>query len=415
MATAVYAQDKNEEQKNKDLWGDKPVEFYMKMSWDFNHPDVIGRENISDASLFGTDLITHSLYYGLRSTIDDRGPRVGASLAYFLFGVTLLKPIRVWNHEEGHLQVLDRLPDVDHDNFTFVDDNGDRSNIDNSWDTLRYVLDSWGQDAAVSVDDKTWIKLNTDPELKPHFGKIVTLFEAGGLNQDQYTLEQHQRRILLGREHIFNAPVWFGYLNSTLTYSTHIKNGDIDDYLDDLGNLGVDSSVKHVKNVQWLKYISGSTLTMLNGFRNWVLDGKPVVSRDDYFLPVLLPEWSSYLTTHGPTLKAWMVREWFHGIWVEPSFQYAIDDAKHDEYGMKINFVENWYTVVVGGYINRGGKGSWLDGEFIFTPLSFLDIGVGVSHGHGYTYEREIRGKTFDFLETNELDLKGTLGVSCRF
>lgn len=43
---------------------------------------------------------------------------------------------------------------------------------------------------------------------------------------------------------------------------------------------------------------------------------------------------------------------------------------------------------------------------------SWLDLGIGFSHGRGFTYEREILGKTFSFLEKSEFSVKGTIGIN---
>ena len=397
-----------------DPYGDKPVELRMKFSWDFNHPDVISRGNITDASLFVADAMSHGLYYGLRSAIDSRPARVAITIPYLIFGPRLVRSFRVWNHEEGHLQVWDRLPGIDHDDFTFVDEDADRTNIANPWETFRAITTGFNDDASVSLESAAWQSVEKDPKLKPHLETIDIVMEAGGLNQDQYTLEQIQRRILRGEEHILNSVFWMGYLYSTLGYQTGHPNGDIDDYLDGLGRRGINSSVDDVKNVQWLKYLSGSSAMMLGGFCSWLSQGKPIVSRDDYFLPFPIPEWSSYLTTRGPTIKAWTLQEVRGGFWIEPSYQLPLDDAKSEEYGLRLNLVRTWYDAVLAGYVNRSG-GNWFDGEFTIKPLPFLDIGLGISHGHGFTYEREIRGKTFDFLKENELDLKGMISVRCEF
>ena len=121
---------------------------------------------------------------------------------------------------------------------------------------------------SVGINQSGWSEFGSDPNLTAHHSEFVAAMEAGGLNQVQYSLEKTADLIRSGHGHIFDGLGWFWRINETLLYSTSFEESDIRDYLDDLKQLGIYSNIGHVKNVQWIKYASGSSLAMFACFIN---------------------------------------------------------------------------------------------------------------------------------------------------
>ena len=99
---------------------------------------------------------------------------------------------------------------------------------------------------------------------------------------------------------------------------------------------------------------------------------------------------------------------------VEPMLQWS-QDSNNQEIGFRTTQrVSDALQLAVGGFLNRS-RGNWVEGTLAVTPLSWLELGVGLSRGRGYTFEREIVGKTSWFLEEKETSVKGMVGVHLAF
>lgn len=391
-------------------------ELPIKMTYDFSYPDVISRENITEESMALSDTLNRALDLGIRtlSGTDDLSRRKGLSIVTALLLGIVEYSIDTSEHEMGHLQAFSRAG-FNTSHFLYKDGSDRTRHVNDFFDVMKNVLpESFGiKGAAVTLDLDGWIKFYANLDLVAHQYEFLAVMEAGGLNQSQYGLEKRADRILEGKAIIFDGPIWLWQMMSTLTYSTKIENGDITDYLDDLDQIGIRSNIGHVKNIQWLKFLSGSSIAMWTGVYNFFDHTEVKVAAP--LLPYL-PEFASYLTTHGPTLKIRkpMIERGL-GVVFEPSFQFSLDDTKHEEYGLRLKRQPvDILAVTLGGFINRA-HGFWLEGGLTLSPFPWLDLGVSMTYGSGFTYEREIIGKTFSFLQERESSVKGSIAIYFEF
>ncbi|TSC89128.1 MAG: hypothetical protein G01um10143_509 [Parcubacteria group bacterium Gr01-1014_3] len=384
----------------------------LDWTYDFSYPEIMSRENISDTALGTSKIIDHTLDLGIRKlTGGKRGDYMSAMIITGFTTAIMEHSLSVAEHEMGHLQVWSRAG-ISRNHFRFYDTKNEPHKVDDFLEIWNAVwVDNQGlKGAAVGLDTSGYNELYGNPDLTGHFTEINIMIEAGGLNQIQYSLERINNRIYAGEGHILDGPGWLWRMNNTLMYNTSMENSDIRDYLDDLKLLGIRSNIGHVKNIQWLKYLSGSSLAMYTGVYNFFDHGETKLK------PPFLwwPEFASYLTTHGPTLKIRRpIRE--RGAMLEPSIQFSLDDTKHEEYGLRIeDQLTRWARLNLGGFINRA-DGHWLDGALTLSPFAWLDLGVGFTYGKGWTYEREINGKTFWFADEDEFSIKGSISIFFRF
>ncbi len=409
-ASLAFAQT---EPRKSHLVGPAVNELPIELTWDFSYPEVLSREIIDNESLGNERGLNRSWDFGLR--------QIAGHYSNYYMSLTLISGLFLGfidntfttsEHEMGHLQAFSRAG-ISSKHFLFVDSDDRARHISN-------YFEIWGQvwndnngmmGAAVSIDAEGYAKIFSDPALANHSNEFFAVMEAGGLNQAQYSLERINNTILAGKTHILDGIGWFLRLNETLRYNTKMENSDIVDYIADLEALGIHSSVGHVKNIQWLKYLSGSTIAMWTGLYNFANHGDSKIAPPFLFWP----EFASYLTTHGPTLKIRSVSREIGNFQLQPSFQFSLDDAKHEEYGLRIESrLTSFARYELEGLLNRTG-GHWFNGMLTLSPTSWLDLGLGFSQGRGYTYEREINGKTFWFKDHDELSVKATVAIFFQF
>lgn len=392
----------------------EPLNWDLKFTYDFSYPGVLSREEISNGAFLASDLINRPTAAGFRAAYEDPDAMMGPMfMAGFVIASLFEIPLVMTEHEYGHFQAYSR---AGYKQFVFIDGwNGSVHPFEpqDAWQAFKNMFDQWhhGEQWLVSIDStEWWAKLQTDLVFRSHYYEFEAITEAGGMNQNQYSLELLSDRIKEGRAHILDGLGWFVRLNATLAYAYPAENGDIDGYLEDMEILGISASGGTLKNVQWFKYLSGSSLAMWTGLYHFVANGKDWVGP----LPEYLPEFASYLTTHGVTMK---VRNWVISggniIW-EPSIQWSLD-ADSQEFGIRmLNKSNNLLRYSFSFFVHDSG-GIWYENQLTFSLLPWLEIGLGATHGRNYTFEREIAGKTFSFLEENEFSLKGMLGINLTF
>mgnify|MGYP001607095287 CR=1 FL=1 len=388
-------------------------EWSLDWTYDFSYPEIMSRENISDTALGTSGIINHLLDFGIRTVIDGKGGDYMAAMIIAGFATGVMEySLSVAEHEMGHLQVWSRAG-IGRDHFRFYDSKDRPHSVGDFLEVWNAVwVDNQGlQGAAVGLDPSGWDEYYGNPDFAGHLTELNLMVEGGGLNQIQYSLERINDRVYSGTAHILDGPGWLWRMNSTLFYNTSMEESDIRDYLDDLKMLGIRSNIGHVKNIQWLKYLSGSSLAMYTGVYNFFDHGETKIAPPFTWWP----EFASYLTTHGPTLKIRAAPKNRIGLRVEPSIQFSLDDTKHEEYGLRLeNRPFNWARLNLGGFLNRA-DGHWLDGGLTLSPFAWLDLGVGFTYGKGWTYEREINGKTFWFADEDEFSIKGSISIFFQF
>lgn len=407
LASLLFAQEPKAPENRKN-------ELPIELTWDFSYPDVLSRGLIDNEALDIERSLNRSWDFGLRQISGKHGSTyMGLTLMSGLIFGFIDNTFITSEHEMGHLQAWSRAG-ISSKHFLFVDSDDRKHHISN-------YFEMWGQvwndnsgmmGAAVNIDAEGYADFFSDPILASHSNEFFLVMEAGGLNQTQYSLERINDTVLAGKAHVLDGIGWFLRLNETLRYNTKMENSDIVDYVNDLETLGIHSSVRHVKNVQWFKYLSGSSIAMWTGLYNFAANhGDPKIVPPFLFWP----EFASYLTTHGPTLKIRSVSREIGSFQIQPSFQFSLDDAKHEEYGLRIESrLTSFARYNLEGLLNRTG-GYWFDGMLTFSLFAWLDLGVGFSQGRGYTYEREINGKTFWFKDHDEFSLKGLVTIFFQF
>jgi hypothetical protein len=359
--------------------------------YDFSYPKVLDRDNIAYQNLLPGDVLSSGSALILKLSGDAQVYKVGSLLTGLLLGY--LEQTPVWaEHEYGHFNAFSR-GGLNHYAFQ-NNDSGEIDEVDNIFEVYSSYFKPQNFGATVHQ--------SLPPELNnPQFDAIM---EAGGVNQVQHSLEILADRIRDGRFPAMDFLRWFLRLNEVQHYDGD-ENNDLKDYVADLKALSIDTSVRRIKNRQWFKYLSGSSMAMFRGIFNWAL-------HDEYQVRPWLsywPEIASYLTTQGTTLKIYNPVEISDYFTVEPSIQFSLD-VESREYGLKIAF-EKWFVKPQLAEFFHEDGGHWREYGLKISPWQWLEFGVSRTQGDGFTFEREIVGKTFSFLKEKESSWKFSIGV----
>ncbi len=385
----------------------------FEYQYDFYHTDVLDDDNISNLFLLASDAVKKPLAFSLEEAcLSDEKRRGGTFLSAFLIGLFWDLPLVAASHEYGHFRAYSR---AGVDKFIFIsafDDltypvRGPEHVFSNMFNQI-WNNESW----YVGVDDNEWNNIFVDrPAFHEHFYEFLAVIEAGGVNQEQHTLEIMADRIVSGRAHISDGPAWFFNIQHPIKYPIYgVENSDLYDYLEHLKEFGVRSTPDRIKDTMRFRYLGASSTAMWAGLYRFLADGDHTVNPPLRYWP----EFASYLTTKGVTVKT---RNWIalsDCATLEPIVQWS-RDTSCKEIGWRISGVsDTGIKSNCSGFLNQT-KGNWWEGSLSLAVFPWLDLGLGASLGHGYTFEREISGKTYWFYEKNEFSLKGLVGMHLSF
>jgi hypothetical protein len=231
--------------------------------------------------------------------------------------------------------------------------------------------------------------------------------KGGGLNQEAANLERYTDRLLDGRLSYLDTAPYFISGAAVLRYPASVELSDTADYVDELRNAGLRTTVGRMHTLSALTLLSGSTLAALRGAviggltsRGGVVEpfALPVASR----VVLYAPELENYLSEFGPTLKP-SVPVRVYGVLIRPSYEQLFVSGKTmGEFGLSARAPIVEFLSLSGSVYRNSGGGTWFDSSVDVLPLSWLAFTLGYARGEDYSFHRDVYGASNDILRRRE-------------
>ena len=332
----------------------------------------------------------------------------------FFFGVLLLdRTIAKMGHEYGHTAVFNR---AGYQNFLLTVGNQDpepmtfREVFINALIPQRHMAvqleESDAQDARIRFNDQDYAEFNA-------------LAYAGGLNQEQVHLNFYRERVMRHEFGFFDTSSYLIESISTLVY-TGSEVGDIAGYVDNLEDAGFSTSIAQVKALSLVRFLSGTAMSAGIGFYKAMSE-----DRFDGFAPrvlgkgkdwtVLWPEFESYLTRRGPTVRPSLpVR--IAGALVIPGVEASFaGEGMEFEGGFEASRpMASWLDLRASFFAGTDG-GTWGEVGAAIKPDPAVAFLLTWHAANGYTFRRDVHGQSFDFEEHTESGLHVGMSMKFRF
>lgn len=376
---------------------EKPAD--LKSTIEISYLFPLTHDVLSPLGLARFQLSLESLLHG---TLDDVMPGSPPFIKGIFFAGVLLadRTIAKMGHEYGHVSVFNR---AGYEDFLLTVGNQDpepltfREVFINSLVPQRHMAVQLEEDEAQDAMTRF-----TGRE----FEEFTAITFAGGLNQEQVHLNLFRERVFRHQFGFFDTASYLIESLSTLAY-TGSQNADIDGYVDSLERAGFSSSIGKVKAASLVRFLSGTAVSAGIGFYRAMTEDRfdgfaPRVVAGDKTWTVLWPEFESYLTRRGPTVRASLpVR--VAGFLVIPGLESAIaDEGWEFEAGLEASrSAASWLDARAGLFAGTEG-GFWGEVGFAVKPDSVLSILLSWHVANGYTFRRDIYGETFDFEDRME-------------
>jgi hypothetical protein len=389
-----------DEEKPADLKSTVELSYLWALNHDVLHPVGLARFQLSLETL-------------LHGTLDDALPGTSPFIKGVFFAGVLLadRTIAKVGHEYGHIAVFNRAGYQDF--LMTVGDRGPealtfREVFINSLVPQRVMAvqleEDDAQDAAMRFAGK-------------HYEEFNAITYAGGLNQEQIHLNLFRDRVLKHQFGFFDTSSYLIETISTLAY-TNTEDGDLDGYVDSLGEVGVSTSIPMVKSLSVVRFLSGTAVSAGIGFYRAMTEDRydgfaPRVIGGDKAWSVLWPEFESHLTRRGPTVRASLpVR--VAGFLVLPGLESAIaDEGWEFEVGLEASRpATSWLDARAGVFGGTEG-GFWGEAGVAAKLGPVFSVLLSYHFGNGYTFRRDVYGETFDFEQKTEHGVQ--LGFSTLF
>lgn len=270
-------------------------------------------------------------------------------------------------------------------------------------------------------------KFKNDPERMRYEPYYSTIIDADGLNQEQYIAELVGLKSLRGRAHPLDAITFFVASAGTVGYSMHGDGGDISEYVADLARVGIKTDNNQIRVVtQVPKLLSNSSISFLVAWFDYWITGDNAVEPLALELGdfrVNWPNFYSYLTLHGPTVKG-VERVSWRNYAVSLSYERSLANGSHEAGLMLEGDVFRWLSVSAEGLRNFTTGGTWAEAEVALRPLalfgeadalSWFEFGAKGYYGRGDTFRREVAGPTLHFEEESTSGVKFFAGLNIKF
>jgi hypothetical protein len=346
---------------------------------------------------------TDVVHWALQDAADDpfyfRIPKWGAAFA-------IDTAVRYVSHEYGHLSSFSK---AGYRTAVF----GDKDSIDTTAPRASFGkmflngFNPW-DNSAVSVSQSDWDRIVDDfggDEEKLRRFRIV--IKGGGLNQESVNLERYGDRLIDGRLSFLDTVPFIISGAAVLRYPASVELSDTGDYIDELRDSGLRTTVGRLHLLSGLTLLSGSMLAacrgaVLGGFTS--RGGKveplflPVASEVDVYAPDL----ENYLSQYGPTLKP-SIPVRIYGVLIRPSYeQLFVTGMTMGEVGLSARAPLTSFLSLTGSGFRNSRGGTWLEGAVDLAPLSWLVFSLGYARAEGYSFHRDVYGAENDILQKRE-------------
>lgn len=405
---------------------EKRPEMKVRIWHNFSHDEVLDRDEITGWSLAVPELLHFAADKGILGNdpeCQSTGERILRSFGVIAPLVVIESSIAGASHEYGHFRAFS-MAGMRHYKFVNENDDSDRfsANPFNAFSTQ--LLKHWfgGDNYAASISDSDWQEFQARLPRSAERHRLLVMWdavmEAGGLNQNQYNAETMSEKMLDGKAHFLDGVTYYSNLLSTLLYPAVGGNSDILDYVEDVRELGIKTSVNEVKWYSQIpKLVSNSTLSFLVGAVDFWLTGDKLVEPLKLELgecAIYWPEFASYLTLHGPTVKVGERIGWQDQVFtlsLERSLSDEMWEAGISWKGRITDFLSCEARIIH----NFGENGTWLEGGPTIRLFSWLAVGIKAYYGDGYTFNREMVGQVPSFLEEKEFGVKAFVEVNVKY
>lgn len=394
---------------------DNQPEMKARIWHNFSEPGVLGRDEIAGWSLAIPELL-HFAADRLILGSEPEKQRTGERVLRFFGAVAPLAVIESAiagvSHEYGHFRAYSM---AGMDDYEFVNENDDSdrfsANPVNAFSTQ--LLTHWfGRDLYLAG----WEGEST-LEYRQYRFEFGAMMEAGGLNQQQYNAELVAAKVLDGGAHPLDVVTYFAGALGTVRYPLG-ENSDINGYIADLESLGVETNSRDIKILSQIpKLFSNSSISLLLSVWDfWMTGDKKVepLRLQIGDLNFYWPEFASYLTLYGPTVKGCERIDWNSQSFTL-SFEQSLSESMAEAgIGWK-GKITSFLSGEVRAAYNLESGGWWAEGGPTIRLFSWLSVGVKAYYGDGYTFVRDISGNIPSFLDEREFGIKGFLELNFKF
>lgn len=398
------------------------MEHRFRIYYNFSSGKVLDVDSISGWSLAYSETL-HTVADNLLIGRDPKDQSVGERLLRFGGSAVLMAlleiPASATTHEYGHFR-MDSIAGMYKPRFG-SDRDEDYEFISTPFNAYTLLFEAAATGGFntyhATQDPRETTKLEGDSKRAPYRSRFDIMSEAGGLNTSQYTAEVVMSRVLDGYAHPLDIVTYNSYSLATVVY-VEGEGGDIGDYADLLEKEGINASHSEIRIISQIpKVLGNSSVSLFLGAIDYVVTGDRQVEPLGIEIgpaKVLWPDFASYLTLNGPTVKLieqvnvggqrfYLTAERpFPKNVIEGGLGWRGDVCKY--FGAEAYLVHNFDS-----------GGNWAEVAIAVRPCEWFGFGVKGYYGDGYTFRREVAGTSADFMEERESGLKGFVEINLKF
>lgn len=353
--------------------------------------------------------------------------RIVRSLGSAIPLVLLEIPINGASHEYGHFRGHN-LAGMKNPRFLSSDGQRTQYYTDPGIAFRQIALQSFipGEFLYASQTPEEFEKFRNDKERQRYASYYEAVIDGDGLNQEQYNAEMVGLKTLRGKAHPLDAITFFVCSVGTVSYKMG-DDDDISEYITHLKKVGIKTDVDQIRITSQIpKALSNSSISLLVAWLDYWITG------DDKVEPLALkpgdfrinwPDFYSYLTLHGPTIKG-VERVSWRNYAIHLSYERSLSDGSHEGGVMLEGNFFRWLSASVEGVRNFTTGGTWAEAEVALRPLAlfgeaeelrWLELGAKGYYGTGDTFRREIVGPMLHFEDDKASGVKFFIGANIPF
>ena len=351
----------------------------------------------------------------LHGTLDDAVAGAGgvAKGAFFVSVMFLDRTVAKMGHEYGHTAVFNRAGYKD---FLLTVGNQDPEPLTFHEVFINSIVPARNMSIQLTEEDAIdAIGRYSEQD----YEEFTAISYAGGLNQEQVHLNLFRERVLRHQFGFFDTSSYLIETVSTLAYSG-AEDADLDGYVESLKRAGFTTSIGAVKALSTVRFFSGSAISAGIGFYRVMSEDKfdgfaPRVIGGGKDWTMLWPEFESFLTRRGPTVRASLPLRALGFTFIQGIETAVASEGLEFELGIEASRPAAPWLDVRGSFFAGTEGGLWAEVGVAAKPhpaVSFL----GSWHvGNGYTFHRDVYGETFDFEEHTETGFQIGLSTVLKF
>ena len=391
---------------------EKPVPADVDSVVELSYLAPVRSDVINPIGLARFQLSLESLVHG---TLDDaaRGSSLVVKGALFAGILLMDRTIAKVGHEYGHISVFNR---AGYNEFLLTVGNQDPEPLSFREVFINSMVPQRHMAVQLTEEDALDAQTRYGPQ---DYDEFTAISYAGGLNQEQVHLNLYRERVLRHQFGFLDTSAYFVETISTIAYSS-ADDSDLGGYVSALERAGISTSVGQIKLMSLVRFFSGSAISAGIGFYKVMTEDKfdgfsPRVIGKSGEWTVLWPEFESYMTRRGPSVRGSLPLR-AGGFLFLPALESAISGEGWEfEAGLEASRPMAPWLDVKASFFGGTEGGYWMDAGVALKPHPTLAILVGWHKARGYTFRRDVYGETFDFEHDSEWGLHLGGSVIFRF